>query len=105
MFRELLEAKPLYAWITDPSGNERRVSSNMTMTNERGLSLAITNLQYLLSKADVTKETGNSGTKHYHQYMKTRWDEVVKKSKNNKDFAKNLNKAFGITKFTDKELF
>lgn len=103
-FRNIIEAKTLYAWI-DAQGNLKRVSSDFTMTNPAGVSLAVTNLQWLVSQVNVQTETGNSGTKHYYEYMKARFIAASAKAKNNKEFSDNLNKLFGTNKFTDKKLF
>jgi hypothetical protein len=103
--QELNEADVLYAWYTDPMGNKQRFSSKGGILNSHGVSKGITSIQYIINKRDVTAETGNSGTKHYTQFIKTRLEAVNKKAKNNKSFAKEMNKAFNTDIFTDKELF
>ncbi len=103
-FRDLLEGKTLYSWVNGLRNNYR-VSSAFTMTNKSGVSLAATNLQWLVKKPDVTAETGNSGTKNYYEYMKKRFVMASATAKNNKEFAENLNYQFGTSRFTDEKLF
>ena len=117
MFKELFEAKKekedkivnFFAYTKDAGGsssNMYRVSSNMTMrSNHSSVALAITNLQWMVKREDVQAETGNVGTANYRKYFKKRFHAARAKSKNPKEFAKNLNKEFGVTNFTDKPLF
>jgi len=104
-FRDLIESATMYAWFKAPQGHAERVSSNITMTNDKNVGLAISNMQWMLDADDVKKETGNTGTANYDKYIKTRFEKVIKKSKNNKEFAKNLNTIFNVKNFTDKDLF
>jgi hypothetical protein len=105
--KELLKENKnvLYAWFADPMGNAKYVNSEGKVVNANRIPKSITDLDYLVSKIDVTNETGNSGTAHYTKYLKKRIEQAAKKSKNNKEFAKNLNNIFKTNIFTDAELF
>ena len=101
--------KVFYAYIKGPGGgtdNMYKIFSNKRMrSNHSRVSLSITNLEWMLNRQDIMKEQGNIGTSQVSAYMRKRIDAAADKSKNNKAFAKNLNKEFKVNYFTSEELF
>ena len=95
-FREYInESSTLYkVEFIDPMGNKKVLSSNCKIVNSSGVSKSITDLSYIVNGAEVEKETGNVGDKHYTEYLTKRIKEAGGKSKNNITFAKELNKIF-----------
>lgn len=87
------------ALFIDPMGNKKIINSNGSIVNYNNIPKSITDIEYLVDKNDVVKETGNSGTKHYIEYLKKRVLQVGSKSKDNTTFAKGLNKVFNTTDF------
>lgn len=99
-FREWLREGELYKVVfTDPMGNKSILSSLCRITNDSGVSVSINELDYIVNKSDVTAETGNSGDKHYSEYLTKRIKIAASKSKNNDSFAKELNKIFKVNIF------
>ena len=97
--KELNEAELYKVEFTDSMSNEKILSSNGKIVNASGVSKSITDLSYIVNKSEVTKETGNSGDKHYTEYLMKRIKEAASKSKNNESFAKELNKIFKVNMF------
>lgn len=82
------------ATFTDTMGNKKIIKSDGSIVNTNNIPKSITDINYLVNKSDVEKETGNTGTKQYKLYLNKRILQAVSKSKNNATFAKELNNIF-----------